>query len=224
MKQIPLYRFFATQHQRRAGELRGGPVFDLISGDVDYNIGTDLNIVVHGETEHGLPMGRGIMYVDLAIALDALPQIRDRCQPGIIILDVHFALTEPEKIFGFNDEGVIDPDISWELAKHWANPEIEARALAEVAAADAVTVPYQAIADVLRPWNKNIVVLPDVQDLDSAVNFYSIFMTTMLLTMRRKLFGRLRRTWTRMLFPFAKMLIRDNAKLLRCELAERGWK
>lgn len=224
MRQVPLYRFFATQHQRRVGELRGGPVFDLISGDVDYNIASGLNFIVHQETERGLPMGRGVMFVDLSVALNVLPRIREECQPSVIILDVHFALTEPENIFTFDDDGSIDPDASWEVAKHWASPEIEARALAEVAAADAVTVPYQSIADALRPWNKNIVVLPDVRDLDSATNFYSTFMITVLMAMRRKSFGRLRKALTAVLLPFAKAMIRDNAKLLRCELEEQGWK
>lgn len=224
MKQhIPLYRFFATQHQRRVGELRGGPVFDLISKDDDYGITPGVGFVVHQETERGLPMGRGVMFVDLSVALDVLPRIRSECQPAVIILDVHFALTAPERIFTFDDEGNIDHDASWELAKHWASPEIEARALAEVAAADAVTVPYQSFADALKSWNKNVIVLPDVQDLDSAVNFYSIFTTTVLSAMRRKSYGWLRRALTAVLFPFVRNVVRDNAKLLRCELIERGW-
>jgi hypothetical protein len=168
-------------------------------------------------------MGPGIIFADLSVAINSLPMIRG-FRNTVLILDVHFSLTEPERIYTFDDEGDIDygSEKSWEVAKFWADPEREARALAEVTVADVVTVPFQHLADVLVRWNRNVVVLPDICDLDSAVDFYSIFMWSMAQAVRRKM-SLIHRLVSAPLVPFAKRAVRDRADLLRKKLIERGW-
>ena len=201
MAQFALYRMFAVQECPKVSRLRGGPVFDLLKSQ---EFGSP-DLIIREPRDGMAPVGAGLWFVDLSVMLNNLPRLRERFE-SVVILDVHFPLTEPEHIFGMDNYS--DTEANWDVAQYWADPDVERRALAEVQAADVVTVPNEYWAELMMPYNRHVVVLPDVQDVDSAIEFYRIFMTIVNDALYRRL-GR----WNKILCWFLKPIIKGSIKI-----------
>lgn len=147
--------------------LRGGPVLRMMTSSKFYGDAFDLIEPSNGGM---IIASSGIMYMDLADMASFGHVLESPVLEKVpIILDVHFPIMYPDRVRGLNEDGTMSEDPGIEV--YWMDPDVQERALQLIRDAAVVTTPNSSWARDLRPYNKRVVVLPDVQNPRDGAKF-----------------------------------------------------
>lgn len=184
----------------KLGRLRGRQVFETMEKTL-------------GSFTFSAPDANGTMMLGYGTAfadggnLAVIPFVQQaKARGSYIVVDVHFPVFDIDSILAFQPDATKDQrDLEADEAarEYWSDPDNRQKFFDLIEMADAVTCPRPAWAKELTTFNPNVYILPDVEDLNSGMQFLKTWLQICRdISPRRTPFFRFRRWITgRLLRP-----------------------